>query len=347
MIRPILLLGATGFTGELTCQSLAARGLPFIAAGRRADRLSALSQRLGGQLSTLVVDVASADSLEAALDAFPGAVVSCAGPFIALGEAVVEACVARGIPYLDCTGEQAFMARAAKRFDRLSREAGAPVVNAFAFEYAPGDWMSAAVAERLGGLDSLELYYRLDSPLISRGTYLSMKLQAEAPSVAWEGGAPAPRAMASMLRRYTFPGDDSPTRLIFVPFGEVLTVPRHVSVAEVLTFMSVPRRSASLEPLKDQEKRADGLPFGPGDDERRQATFAIAAVGRRGDETATLILNASDPYGLTAALLALGAERAALGSMGGGVLAPSQALPAAEGLAWLEAGWGATLSWHG
>jgi short subunit dehydrogenase-like uncharacterized protein len=46
--RAVVVYGATGYTGELTCEELARRGIPFVCAGRSRDKLDALLERLRG-----------------------------------------------------------------------------------------------------------------------------------------------------------------------------------------------------------------------------------------------------------------------------------------------------------
>ena len=48
MSARIVLFGATGYTGRLTAERLAAAGAEPVLAGRDEDRLSALADRLGG-----------------------------------------------------------------------------------------------------------------------------------------------------------------------------------------------------------------------------------------------------------------------------------------------------------
>ncbi len=57
MAGRIVLFGATGYTGTLTAEELAAAGVPAVLAGRDRARLDGLASRLGGDLDTAVADV--------------------------------------------------------------------------------------------------------------------------------------------------------------------------------------------------------------------------------------------------------------------------------------------------
>ena len=93
----LAILGVTGYTGRLVLAEARRAGLPVRLVGRRQDALNALAQP-GEE-----VRVADARSLGTLREAFAGAsvVASCAGPFLELGLAPVEAAIAEGAHYLD------------------------------------------------------------------------------------------------------------------------------------------------------------------------------------------------------------------------------------------------------
>jgi hypothetical protein len=118
-----------------------AAGSPLRLVGRRREALEELALA-GDELR--VVDAAAPG------DAFAGcaAVVSCAGPFLRIGEAPVAAAVAAGATYLDSSGEQAWARLLFERF----RDAETPIRRASLLRCVPGD-VAAAAAE---GLEPLE-----------------------------------------------------------------------------------------------------------------------------------------------------------------------------------------------
>ena len=105
----IVLFGATGYTGRLTAEAMAAAGARPVLAGRDRVRLEALAGRLGG-LPVAEADTARPDSVRALVG--PGDVlVSTVGPFMVRGEPAVRAAVDAGATYLDATGELPFLRR--------------------------------------------------------------------------------------------------------------------------------------------------------------------------------------------------------------------------------------------
>ena len=130
MTRTVALLGATGYTGRLVAAELARRGIEHRLGGRSAQRLEAVPS--AGERH--VVDLTDAASLNGFLDGVE-VLITCVGPFAEHGMPVVEAAVRTGTPYVDSTGEVAFMAEVYRRF----RGAASAVVPACGFDYIPGD----------------------------------------------------------------------------------------------------------------------------------------------------------------------------------------------------------------
>ena len=103
----IVLMGATGFTGGLTADYLAAR-MPadgrWALAGRDRSRLEALRDRLGVDVPLLAADVTDPASL-AAVARRTRLVITTVGPYVNYGEELVAACAEAGTDYADLTGE--------------------------------------------------------------------------------------------------------------------------------------------------------------------------------------------------------------------------------------------------
>ncbi|HEU4703618.1 MAG TPA: saccharopine dehydrogenase NADP-binding domain-containing protein, partial [Conexibacter sp.] len=154
---PIVVYGATGFTGALVAHELRRRGLDTVLAGRSAEKLAQLADELGG-VATRAVALDDDAGLRALLsDA--AAVIACAGPFLQHGEPVVRAAAATGTHYVDTTGEQPFMALVRDRYDAAARRSGAALVPAMGFDYLPGDLLAHLTAQGVEPLRELVLAY--------------------------------------------------------------------------------------------------------------------------------------------------------------------------------------------
>ena len=114
MSKPVVVYGASGYTGRLICEYLRDYGVPFIAAGRSADKVESSMQSNVAGIETADYEVKEvAHEVDALADLFAGAKVVCntVGPFSTLGGTVVEAALKAGVHYTDTTGEQDWLMR--------------------------------------------------------------------------------------------------------------------------------------------------------------------------------------------------------------------------------------------
>ena len=143
----VVLFGATGFTGGLTAERLAAEGpddLRWAVAGRDAARLESLRERLAGlgkagaAVDSLHADVTDPESLRSLAEQ-TRVVATTVGPFLEYGEPMVAACVAAGTDYADLTGEPEFVDRMWLVHHARAVMTGARLVHACGFDSVPHD----------------------------------------------------------------------------------------------------------------------------------------------------------------------------------------------------------------
>src|SRR5215470_2481646 len=129
-----LIYGANGYTGALIAEAAARAGEKPILAGRRADAVRPLADRLGLPWRAFALEP---DPLRREL-AGMGAVLHCAGPFSATSAPVVDACLATGAHYLAITGEiSVFEACFARTAEAAAR--GVVVMPGVGFDVVPSD----------------------------------------------------------------------------------------------------------------------------------------------------------------------------------------------------------------
>ncbi|MEU6904940.1 saccharopine dehydrogenase NADP-binding domain-containing protein [Streptomyces coeruleorubidus] len=139
----IVLFGATSFAGALTAEYLAAHapeGLRWAIAGRSAEKLERLRERLPGgeEVGVLRADVSDPASVRA-LTEHARVMATTVGPYITYGEELVAACADTGTDYLDLCGEPEFVDLMYVRHDARARETGARLVHAAGFDSIPHD----------------------------------------------------------------------------------------------------------------------------------------------------------------------------------------------------------------
>ena len=141
--RPLdlVLFGATGFTGGLTADYLAAHapaGLRWAIAGRNADKLKTVRQRLGDDVEVLVADATDPAAL-ADVARQARVVITTIGPYLEHGGPLVAACAEAGTDYLDLTGEPEFADQTYLAHHQTAVRTGARLVHACGFDSIPHD----------------------------------------------------------------------------------------------------------------------------------------------------------------------------------------------------------------
>ena len=153
----IVAFGATGFTGKLVAQYLAASEESFrwAIAGRSADKLAAVKDELGLSDEVGVIEADSGDPASlAAMAEQTRVVLTTVGPFQKYGEPVVAACVASGTDYVDITGEPEFVNDLIRRHDEPARDAGVHIVNCCGFDSIPHDLGAYMMVQELHKLSN-------------------------------------------------------------------------------------------------------------------------------------------------------------------------------------------------
>lgn len=156
--KPVIVYGASGYTGRLVCEYLRELGIPFIAAGRDAKRVQEVMDKVPG-IETADYEVVEVEHSVAALtELFKGAKVVCnmVGPFIKYGPETVQACLAAGCHYLDTTGEQDWMMLAKDEWGQGFAEKGLLLSPCVAQMYTTGE-IAANLALEHPGMDTLDM----------------------------------------------------------------------------------------------------------------------------------------------------------------------------------------------
>jgi short subunit dehydrogenase-like uncharacterized protein len=175
----VVVFGATGFTGALTAEYLAAHAPPetrWALAGRNMEKLAQVRSRLGSraaELPLLRADVNDVASVRAVAEATK-VVITTVGPYIRYGEPLVAACAAAGTDYVDLTGEPEFVDRMWLGYHEQASRSGARIVHSCGFDSIPYDLGALFTVEQLPeGLPiALEGFVRVGGTF-SGGTYQS------------------------------------------------------------------------------------------------------------------------------------------------------------------------------
>jgi Saccharopine dehydrogenase NADP binding domain len=345
--RRILLLGATGYTGQRVLRELLARGQAPTLVGRSRTKMLALADRLEADLPVAVVEVTSADL--ARLLEPSDVVLSTVGPFMELGMATVTAAAQTGAHYLDSAGEGSFVRRVFE-LEAVAAARGATVVPAFGYDYVPGNLAGALALTRAGeGARRIEVGYFLTRSghgdelryrstlrdaftLTTGGTRTTLVASAAEDAFAYR--RPRPGAPARLVdeptgkRVHTFGYAGRQRAALTVAGSEHLGLPeafpqldsvdvclgwfgRWTRPLRTATTLTAPllRSATARAAMTRLSQRLPGSHREP-DRDGRSLVIAVARDDS-GRPLATTALTGPDPYQLTASLLAWGAVQAA------------------------------------
>ena len=178
----LALFGATGFTGGLTADYLAANapdGLRWALVGRNRAKLEAVKARLAaaapGAPAPELLEADAADRAALAGVAESARVVATTvGPYALYGEPLVAACAAAGTDYADLTGEPEFVDRIWTGYHAEAERTGARLVHCCGFDSIPHDLGAYFTVKQLpeGMPLTVNGYVRSDASF-SGGTYHS------------------------------------------------------------------------------------------------------------------------------------------------------------------------------
>src|SRR5262245_25757480 len=140
--KPVVVYGASGYTGRLVCEYLREYGIPFIAAGRSAEKLNdAMKSHVPGIETASFEVVEVQHTTEALTQLFSGAsvVLNTVGPFARFGHEVVQACLAAKCHYTDTTGEQDWLITLEREYGAQFASAGLLLSPGLAQMYTTGE----------------------------------------------------------------------------------------------------------------------------------------------------------------------------------------------------------------
>ncbi|MEH1128866.1 saccharopine dehydrogenase family protein [Micromonospora sp. CPCC 206061] len=295
----VAVFGAYGHTGRFVVTELRARGFVPLLLGRDESKLQTLAASHPG-LEYRAASVDDPASLDQALKG-AAAVINCAGPFASTAAPVIEAALRTGIPYVDVAAEIEANVDTFAHFTDRARAAGVAVVPAMAFFGGLGDLLVTTAMGDWAAADEAHVAYGLSSWHPTAGTLASGTVSRERrdgqrvrytggqleyyvderdlPTVEWE--FPAPMGARTVLRGFTM--------------ADVVTVPSHLSIPEVHTYMTID----AAEDLAAPDAPA---PTAVDEGGRSAQTFTVDVIVRSGFTQRRVVASGQDIYAISAPL---------------------------------------------
>jgi short subunit dehydrogenase-like uncharacterized protein len=339
----LALFGATGFTGGLTAEYLAANApaeLRWALVGRNRAKLEETAERLFGSMplksapDLVVADAADRTAL-AELAGKTRVVITTVGPYALYGEPLVAACAAAGSDYVDLTGEPEFVDRMWALHHAEAERTGARLVHCCGFDSIPHDLGAYFTVQQLPEGVPLEVDgYVRSGASFSGGTYHSaingfarfrQTLGAARERRRGEqrpDGRRVHSASPGIRRDPELGGWVAPLPTIdgavvrrsaaaLERYGPDFTYGHHLVAKRLSTLAALGAgvgTVAVLAPLPPTRKLLLKLKSpgeGPGEAERERSWFKVVFVGEGGGERVVTEVSGGDPgYGETSKMLA-------------------------------------------
>jgi uncharacterized protein YbjT (DUF2867 family) len=295
----VAVFGAYGHTGRFVVAELRDRGYVPLLVGRDAGKLQALAASHPG-LESRAASVDDADSLDRALDG-AAAVVNCAGPFASTAAPVVDAALRAGIPYVDVAAEIEANLDTFTHFADRARAAGVAVVPAMAFFGGLGDLLATTAMGDWTTADEAHIAYGLSSWHPTAGTRAAGTVsrdRRDGRRVRYTAGRLEYYVDDAALPtlEWVFPVPTGP-RTVFGEFtmADVVTIPSHLSVPEVRTYMTT-------EAAGDLAAPDPSAPTAVDERGRSAQTFVVDVIVRSGDTERRVVASGQDIYAVSAPL---------------------------------------------
>ena len=339
----LALFGATGFTGGLTAEYLAAnapKGLRWALVGRNRAKLEAVRARLaaaspGAPVPDLVeADAADRTALGGVAES-ARVVITTVGPYALYGGPLVAACAAAGSDYVDLTGEPEFVDRMWVEHHAEAQRSGARLVHCCGFDSIPHDLGAYFTVRQLPEGVPLKVNgYVRSNASFSGGTYHSaingFARARQTIGAAQERRRGEPRPSGREIHSTGFGiRRDSELGGWVVPlptidgavvrrsaaalerYGPDFTYGHHMVAKRLSTIAALGAgvgTVAALAPLPPTRKLLLKLKSpgeGPSEAERAKSWFKVKFVGEGGGERVVTEVSGGDPgYGETSKMLA-------------------------------------------
>lgn len=328
-----ILYGANGYTGKLTAEAAAARGLRPILAGRREEAVRPIAERLGLEWRAFSLDdpAGIARQLEGV-----AAILLDAGPFSVTSAPVVEACLRARAHYLDITGEIPVLEACFAR-DAEARARGVVILPGVGFDVVPTDCLAVRLKEALPDAVELELAVAGGQGGPSRGTAkTAVEIFARGGKLRRDG-----RLVDAPIGALTqeIPFRDKRRHAVAAPWADLSTAWRSTGIPNITVYFAMRREITRWMPLlrpllpalawapvrRRVQRRLERIP-GPTEEQRRTLrTHIWGRVANASGRAVEATLETPEPYALTVTASLACVMRLLTGGVEPGATTPARA----------------------
>ncbi|HWB63648.1 MAG TPA: saccharopine dehydrogenase NADP-binding domain-containing protein [Chitinophagales bacterium] len=309
MKEGFIIYGCNGYTGKLISEHAAALGLKPVLAGRDAQKVKELAQKL--QLDYRVFGLDDPKQVAAQIAPFK-VVLHCAGPFIYTSKIMAQACLEAGTHYLDITGEyQVF--EYIFGLNTAAEKAGIMLMAGTGFDVVPSDCLAAYLAEQLPGADKLELALYMKGGRISHGTAITVTENLGQKTLIRKNGSLVEIPNGKLTKQIEI--DGSRRTGVAISWGDISTAYRSTGIKNITVYNVLPKKVIDSMKMSNYlgfffrlgfvknylKKQIKKRPAGPTDAERQKARSMVwgTVTGKNGTRKSAYV-DLPEGYTLTA-----------------------------------------------
>ncbi len=228
-----MIYGATGYTGVLVAEEAVRRGHRPILAGRSAEKLRPLAERLDLPYVAFRLEDQAAVLQNISV---VKVVYHAAGPFVQTSAPMLNACLAAKVHYLDITGEYPVFENTFAH-DAEAKAAGIGLISGVGFDVIPTDCLASYVAAQVPNADSLEIAFAAISKASAGTTKSALALMGGGGRIRRDGVLQSVR-LGQGARRIRF--SDQERTVLPIPWGDLSTAYRTTGIPNITTYMAFP-----------------------------------------------------------------------------------------------------------
>ncbi|KAJ5273171.1 NAD(P)-binding protein [Penicillium angulare] len=308
-MSPLLIYGATGYTGHIISERAKSIGLDFAIAGRTESTLKDLASRL--QVPYYVSDLHENSILDSILkDTL--VILNCAGPYLPTAKPLLEACIRSGTHYLDISAEIASYQQA-QQYDEAAQQAGIMLLPGCGGSVAMLGCLASHVINQVKSPKTIDIALHVAGSM-SRGSAISASNMKDGCLQLIDGRLV--EQDTNKTADFDFDDGNGSVASFPVTLPDLLTISKSSHIANIRTFAHASGNSFSTGDIAL-------LPDGPSTAERDASPYHAAAIVTSEEGiTHRAVLHTLNGYTFTCLASVEAARRVLRNEMGKGFQTP-------------------------
>jgi short subunit dehydrogenase-like uncharacterized protein len=316
----IIVLGASGYTGQIICSQLNSSKIKFSIAGRQLDKLSIVQNKNPFCYQTIEAKLDSDCDVEFQKIENFDIYINCIGPFLLFSKNITKYLSQKKCIYMDITGEQGFLKYSLDKLANNIKKNNSLFIHSNSFESSLVLLLANEVCDKELEYQSINSFYGFKSGTPSPGTRATMKIHHYFDQFITRNYSLTKVDESVEFMNVHFRGWKAESVGYFTPFPEVIFLQETYNVCDVGSYTLMPRFDAEMTKQMEKNSKKGNLEkvitklakskyTGPDHEERCNHEFFIGlkAVTKKGS-VKYIELTGRDMYYLTAAIMVEGVK---------------------------------------